>query len=479
MKIEKRGIEQVTKLERTSKPSELFWPWFAGNISVFGVSYGAYILAFDLNLLSAIIAAGIGIIGSFILVGLASLAGKRGSAPVMILNRSAFGVNGSKFTAIISWCYIVGWEIILLSTATLVMPPVISRFNKNLNTDVIKLVAVLLIAFLIIFIAFVGYKMVIRVQKTVTILATIITIIYICLSFHSIDITKVMNLNSEFSVPKFIGAIAFAFIGIGIGWINAASDFTRYQPESSSAKKIVFWTVFGGSTPVYLLLIYGLLLVGTDTSLIEKITNNPVGALTEALPTWFIIPFALLTIIGLMSGIILDIYSSGFAMISTGLKLKRYHMVLVDGAIMILGAIYIVFFAPNFMVSFQAFLSTIGVPILAWSGIFVGDSILRHKTFDSYSLYNKNGIYGSFNLYSWCIMFISSFVGFGLVKSDLPIFSFEGYIYSWLNLENTDWVKSNIGLFFSIGIAIIGTLIFDKKRVQKQELLTNLPKENI
>ena len=31
----------ITEAERTGKPSDLFWPWFAANVSVFGMSYAA------------------------------------------------------------------------------------------------------------------------------------------------------------------------------------------------------------------------------------------------------------------------------------------------------------------------------------------------------------------------------------------------------------------------------------------------------
>ena len=39
--IELTGIEVVTEAERTARPRQLFLPWFASNISVFGMSYGA------------------------------------------------------------------------------------------------------------------------------------------------------------------------------------------------------------------------------------------------------------------------------------------------------------------------------------------------------------------------------------------------------------------------------------------------------
>ena len=35
--VETTGIEIIDEAERTAKPSDLFWPWFAANVSVFGI----------------------------------------------------------------------------------------------------------------------------------------------------------------------------------------------------------------------------------------------------------------------------------------------------------------------------------------------------------------------------------------------------------------------------------------------------------
>jgi len=46
LQIETNGINVITDAERKGHPRDLFWPWFAANISVLGLSYGAFLLAF-------------------------------------------------------------------------------------------------------------------------------------------------------------------------------------------------------------------------------------------------------------------------------------------------------------------------------------------------------------------------------------------------------------------------------------------------
>ena len=96
LQIETNGINVITDAERKGHPRDLFWPWFAANISVLGLSYGAFLLAFGISFWQAVVVGVAGIIISFLLCGFIAIAGKRGSAPTMVLSRAAFGVRGNK-----------------------------------------------------------------------------------------------------------------------------------------------------------------------------------------------------------------------------------------------------------------------------------------------------------------------------------------------------------------------------------------------
>ena len=48
-----------------------------------------------------------------LLCGIIAIAGKRGSAPTMVLSRAAFGVTGQKVPGVISWLTSIGWETFL------------------------------------------------------------------------------------------------------------------------------------------------------------------------------------------------------------------------------------------------------------------------------------------------------------------------------------------------------------------------------
>jgi hypothetical protein len=68
-RIELKGIEIVEENERSGRARSLFWPWFAANISVLGVSYGAFTLGFGVSFWQAVIAGIVGIVISFAFCG--------------------------------------------------------------------------------------------------------------------------------------------------------------------------------------------------------------------------------------------------------------------------------------------------------------------------------------------------------------------------------------------------------------------------
>src|SRR6201995_4445052 len=123
LQVEANGINVIAESERKGHPHDLFWPWFAANVSVLGISYGSFVLGFGISFWQAAIVGVVGIVLSFLACGFIAVAGQRGSGPTMGLSRAAFGVNGNKLPAAISWLLTVGWETGLVILARLAPPP--------------------------------------------------------------------------------------------------------------------------------------------------------------------------------------------------------------------------------------------------------------------------------------------------------------------------------------------------------------------
>ena len=101
LRIEENGINTISEAERKGQPRELFWPWFGANISVLGLSYGSWVLGFGISFWQAIVIGLVGVLFSFWLCGVIATAGKKGSAPTMVLSRAAYGIRGNRLPSAI------------------------------------------------------------------------------------------------------------------------------------------------------------------------------------------------------------------------------------------------------------------------------------------------------------------------------------------------------------------------------------------
>ncbi len=468
--LETNGINVISTGERKGRPRSLFWPWFAANISVFGLSYGVYVLAFGISFWQACLAGLVGIVVSFLLVGFVAVAGKRGSAPTLVLSRAAFGLQGNKLPALVSWILNVGWEIVLTVLATLATATVFARLGWS-SGDLTKVIAFLIITVLIVGSAALGFDTIMRLQAIITVITGILTVVYFILVADKIHWSVVSALPSG-SAQAFIGATVLVITGFGLGWVNTGADYTRYLPRRSSGGAVVWWTTFGASIAPVFLLGFGLLLAGSSASLSKAINTDPVGALATLLPTWYLVPFVIVAVLGLVGGAVLDIYSSGLTLLAAGLRVPRWSAALFDGVLMIAGTIYVVFFSSNFIGPFQGFLITLGVPIAAWCGVMLADIALRRTAYAEADLFTSAGRYGAVRWGPVALMVVGSVLGFGLVVNTYASWlSWQGFLLGPFGLggKTGTWQAANLGVIVALVVAFLGWLALGRGAVRRQE----------
>lgn len=469
--IERAGIEVIAESERTAKPHHLFWPWFAANVSVFGMSYGSWILDFGISFVQATVVALIGIVVSFGLCGLIAIAGKRGSAPTMVLSRAAFGVHGQKLPGIASWLTSIGWETMLAISAVLATATVFSALGLPSGTGVL-IAATLVIAALIVLASVLGYHTIIRLQSVLTWLTGAMTIGFMILTVPHIDLGAVLAHPSG-STQQVIGALVMVMTGFGLGWINIAADWSRYQRRHTSDGKIVVWNTIGGSAAPAILVVFGLLLAGSDDGLRAAVGDDPVGALASILPLWALVPFLLTAVLSLVSGAVLGIYSSGLTLLSLGIDIPRPLAAAIDGVILTVATIWVVFFAQSFIGPFQSFLITLGVPLAAWAGILIADVLSRRREYDEAALFDPAGRYGSVDWVSVTTMVAASLIGWGLVVNgfadDAAWNNWQGYLLGPLGGRDGDWAYANLGVLVALVLAFGVTWFARKRTIRRQE----------
>jgi NCS1 family nucleobase:cation symporter-1 len=470
LSVELNGINSIDQSEHRGHPRDLFWPWFAANVSVLGVSYGSFLLGFGISFWQATIVGVVGIVVSFLFCGFIALAGKRGHAPTMTVGRAAFGVTGNRVPSALSWLLTVGWETVLASLAVLATATVLGELGWE-GGDATKVVALIVVAALIVTGGILGFDFIMRLQKWITIVTGVLTVVYVILTFGQIDGAALAAIPAG-STPQVIGALVFMMTGFGLGWVNAAADYSRYLPRTASSAGVVGWTTFGASLAPLILLLFGLLLAGSSPDLSAAIAVDPIGALTTILPVWFLIPFALTAVLGLVGGAVLDIYSSGLALLSTGLRVSRPVAAGIDGVIMVLGAVYVVFFAADFLGPFQGFLITLGVPVAAWCGIFMADVLMRRKGYAAADLFDPAGRYGNVRVTAITLIVLGAGIGWGMVTNgSAEWLAWQGYLLDPLGLggREGDWAYANLGVLVALVIGFGGTVLLGRGTVRRQE----------
>lgn len=462
--MEVNGINTIAEAERRGRPRDLFQPWFAGNISVLAMSYGAWVLSFGATIPQTMLAVAAGVVLSFLLVGFGALAGQRGSAPTMVLSRAAFGVRGNAAPSLLAYLGLVFWEIVLVSLAVLMSRTVAERLGADGPAAMVVTFAVVVL--LVVAAGIHGFDVVMRVQRALAWLTALLTVGYLALVADRVDLAALAALPGSSPVGA-VGVFVFCLIGFGLSWVTCAADYSRYLPRDASGRGVVTWTTVGAALPILTLTLSGLALAGSDRALAEALALDPVGALTSVLPTWYVAPFAIVALLGLVSAAILDIYSSGLVLLTLGLPVRRWQAVALDGVLMSAGTAYVVWLSRDFLAVFQAALFTLGVPLAAWAGIFLADLALRRAPYDEAALHQVDGAYGAINPVAVAALAAGTALGWGLVgQAAMP---WAGYLLGPLGGRDGAVASSGLGVLLSLAVGFVLTLATGRGRVRAQE----------
>lgn len=391
----------------------------------------------------------------------------------MVLSRAAFGVHGQKVPGIVSWLTSIGWETFLAITAVLATATVFTRLGWSSGTAT-KLIATVLVAALIVTASVLGYHTIMRLQSILTWVTGVVTIVYVAFAVGEVDWAAVVAVPDG-TLAQTIGALVMVMTGFGLGWINIAADWSRYQKRTASDGSIVAWNTIGGALAPVILVVVGLLLAASDDELHAAVSEDPVGALAAILPTWLLVPFLLTAILALVSGAVNGIYSSGLTLLSLGIRIPRPAAAAIDGAILAAGTIAVVFFATNFINPFQSFLITLGVPLASWAGILIADILRRRDAYDEEALFDPKGRYGSWDLVSIGTMAVASIIGWGFVINGFAWDeatawnNWQGYLLFLIGGKDGGWAPANLGVIFALVLSFAVTWFARAGRIRRQE----------
>ena len=141
---------------------------------------------------------------------------------------------------------------------------------------------------------------------------------------------------------------------------------------------------------------------------------------------------------------------------------------------MILGSVYLMWFAGSFFGPFESFLIFLGVPLAAWAGAFVADSLLRKQDYVGGALFEPQDRYGTFGWPALGSMVVGAIVGWGLVTPDSnsSVLAWQGFLFDLSGVDQQSiWREADLGVIVALLIGFTGTGLLGRGRVQRQEAL--------
>jgi purine-cytosine permease-like protein len=469
--IEDAGAEPTALDLRAGRAARLFWLWFATNSSVLSVAIGAVLLALGMSLRQAIVATLAGVALSFLPLGLGTLAGKWSGQPTMVVSRATFGHIGNILPAILAVLTRVFWGAVLLwllavSAARLL---VFAGLDAGLGETVWTFV-VLGLGFIIAgVIALFGYGFVARLQLILSILSGLLVAGLIYLTLPRLDLGAALGV-ADGPWTLVLGGAVVVFSFVGLAWVQSSSDVARYQRTASSGAQTMLWATVGATLPPFALIVWGAMLAASDPVLATGLSTSPLPTLARLLPLWYPAPLLAAAGLGLLSSIVLAIYSGGFALQAVGLRARRHVTTILSSVLVaVLAAALVVLAADAFTIA-RDLATTLAVPVAAWAGIFSAEMMIRTRRFDSPSLLSPGGVYPQVRVANLIGFIVITVIGFGLSSATFPGLTWQGYLFPLLGVASEDPIAtSDAGVLVALVLGIIVPLATAIPAIRKQE----------
>ncbi|MCY0881995.1 MAG: cytosine permease, partial [Firmicutes bacterium] len=351
--------------------------------------------------------------------------GPQAGTATLTITRAVFGVKGNRLPSTFSWINNVGWEAV---SAVLSVYALLALFHvlSLPSSGVGPILSAILVSVVLTFgIPILGHETVVVMQRILAYILGALSLVLMVIIFPHVKWNyqpPASDLWADGTIMTMLFALSIGLMSTVFSWTNYAADYSRYLKKSTPAGEIVKYTWLGSGLAAAIELVLGVML-GTMVNP-TLFSSNPVGAIMAVIPSWYVVPFLLVVIMGLVSSNYLNSYSSGMSFLAIGFRLKRYKSVILDSSIAIVITLYALFVAKGFLGFFENFLGLSILVIGPWTGMYLADFLARKGHYDSRALmdFTPHGRYWYTGGVNWAAIgtfLLSSFLAFWTVNSTL------------------------------------------------------------
>lgn len=384
-RIETHGIDTIPDSERHGRPWELFPVWFTGNLTFTYLLFGGILIQLGLSLWTAVTLAVV-FNAAWILVGLMATAGPKTGTATMVVSRAQYGVRGNRLSCFFNLVINLGYEGLNIAIAAFAGSALASFIGIDLNAAG-KAALVLVIGVIVFTLGLYGHATIVAFQKWLSWALGGATILFIVFLVPHVDWAHRAD-----SAPTGSALVAAILVGISVVMSGPlsypiAADYSRYLPRSTFSGAVAFFTALGGYIPTVVLTFAGILAATAVDPTDFTISIRAV------VPGWFYPVYLLIIIFGVISNCVYSVYSSGLAMQSMGIPLKRSRTVWIDGGIGVAIALLGVLVASNFLTVLENCLLWSVYWLAPFFGIYLTDLALRRGRYEVADLFRGGGAY--------------------------------------------------------------------------------------
>ncbi|MFJ3468715.1 cytosine permease [Pseudomonas sp. RC10] len=384
--IEVRSIDYVPRNERHGKVWHQGPFWFAGNFVIMTMIIGFIGPSMDLSALYSMLAIALGVgFGTFFMAFHANQGPTMG-LPQMIQSRAQFGIRGAILPlAAVVFCYI-GFNVFNVILATDAVQTVVPGARQPWY--VLWIVAAALLAV-------VGHDLLHIVQRWLT---------YLIIAVYSaMTVAAIWTLHadsalaqSNFSLDAFLLQLGAA-AGYQISYSVYVSDYSRYLPHDTPARKVVWWTYLGAAGSALWLMSLGAFIASAMPE------PNAIGSLRQVGNQFiqgfgtFTVLISIPTLIGIMA---VNFYGAMLTGISTLDAFRKFTPGLrsrISGIAITAVIVFVISIAipDKYLASFNTFILLILYFLIPWTAVNLVDFyFVRKGNYAISEMFNPAGIYG-------------------------------------------------------------------------------------
>lgn len=362
-RVETRGVDFIPEDERRSRPRDLAWVFFGGQLCYGAILVGSLPVAWGLSwwgAFSSILAGSL--LGS---LGFAALAiiGPKAGTNATVTSCAFFGIRGRYVGSLITQVITLGFFALQLWVST---PPMVAAAQRLFGTPIdgtALTVGLVAITGLVLLVNALGHATLVMLAKLTTltnIFSMAALVICAARTFHGAPVDSKYLLGDFW--PTWALATMMA-ISNAISYAPFASDYTRYMPAGTPDRALFGWGLFGmlAGTVVSLS-------AGAFIALALAGGGEVLSQMVAVLPTAILAPVLLAGLIGNVTNAGLNAYNGTLDLHAILWRLPRVQVSFLFGALgILLGWLGLVVF--DMTSSTEALCSLVTILVTPWVAI--------------------------------------------------------------------------------------------------------------